>query len=245
MNYLDNNHLEDVRRFYQLMDNLENIVDDKRRLETCNGRMKWPQRGVYFFFEDNEFRTTSGEGPRVVRIGTHALKSNSKTTLWNRLSQHQGVQKDGGGNHRGSIFRLHIGTAFINRYELTNPYTLTWGDGSSASKNVRQEEKPLEQEVSRYIGNMPFLWLEVDDDPGPDSDRGFIERNTIALLSNFCVDLHSEYPIDPPDKDWLGNYARNKDIRESGLWNINHVRECYNPGIFELLEQKINKMNSN
>ena len=32
---------------------------------------------------------------------------------------------------------------------------------------------------------MPFLWLEVPDPPGPDSLRGYIERNAIVLLSNY------------------------------------------------------------
>jgi hypothetical protein len=32
---------------------------------------------------------------------------------------------------------------------------------------------------------MPFLWLAADDDPGPSSQRAYIERNAIALLSKF------------------------------------------------------------
>jgi hypothetical protein len=31
---------------------------------------------------------------------------------------------------------------------------------------------------------MRFLWIDIDDEPGPASIRGFIERNSIALLSN-------------------------------------------------------------
>jgi hypothetical protein len=37
------------------------------------------------------------------------------------------------------------------------------------------------------------LWLSVDDEPGPQSLRGCIERNAIALLSNY-----GKLPIDPP-----------------------------------------------
>ena len=80
--------------------------------------MEWPARGVYFFFEDGEARSTSGTGPRVVRIGTHALTAKSSTTLWNRLAQHRGVVGTGGGNHRGSIFRLLVGEALLRRRGL-------------------------------------------------------------------------------------------------------------------------------
>jgi len=93
--------LNDLRRFYSLLSVQEVKLGGKRTLSACDGRMGWPQRGVYFFFEPGEFRSQSGEGPRLVRVGTHALNTGSRTTLWNRLSQHQGSIKSGGGNHRG------------------------------------------------------------------------------------------------------------------------------------------------
>lgn len=40
---------------------------------------------------------------------------------------------------------------------------------------------------------MSVLWIAKPDDPGPDSLRGYIERNRFALLSN-----HDRDPIDPP-----------------------------------------------
>jgi hypothetical protein len=36
--------------------------------------MQWLARGVYFFHETGENRADTGEGSRVVRVGTHALK---------------------------------------------------------------------------------------------------------------------------------------------------------------------------
>ena len=230
---MSDNRLKHVQRFYHYMGVLEDQVGGKRLLAECHGRMDWPKRGVYFFFEPGESRTTSGEGSRVVRVGTHALKTGSKTTLWNRLSQHQGIQSSGAGNHRGSVFRLHIGTALINRDKLVGPYTATWSNGSSGSHEVRQEEKPLEILVSNYIRNMPFLWLEIDDASSPGSKRGVIERNTISLFSNFC---EQSDPIDPASDNWLGKFAKSDDIKQSGLWNVNHVRECYDPTFLDLLE---------
>jgi hypothetical protein len=58
-----------------------------------------------FEFPNPCLRSTSGSGLRCVRVGTHAINKNSKTKLWNRLSQHQGTirgKNPGGGNHRGS-----------------------------------------------------------------------------------------------------------------------------------------------
>ena len=67
---------------------------------------------------------------------------------------------------------------------------------------------------------MPFLWVEVNDAPGAASARGAIERGAIAVLSNFARPT-----IDPPSPKWLGHHAARAAIRDSGLWNVNHVRE--------------------
>jgi hypothetical protein len=224
--------LDYVIRFYEILDQLERKVGGKRTLANCDGKMKWPERGVYFFFEEGEMRTTSGSGMRVVRIGTHALKTGSKTTLWKRLSQHQGVMTSGAGNHRGSVFRHHVGTALINRDNWHADTAQTWRRGSSASREVRTAEKPLERAVSLHIRAMPFLWLEINDEPGPMSHRGLIERNCIALLSNFNAMNQS---IDPPSKNWLGSWAASVHIQQSGLWNVNHVAESCTPDFIELL----------
>jgi hypothetical protein len=117
-----------------------------------------------------------------VRVGTHALKAGGSTTLWGRLSTHRGQVRSSDGNHRGSIFRLIVGKALIGRDGCKFP---TWGEGNSAAKEIRAAEVELERAVSKVIGKMPFLWLSIGDEPGPDSLRGRIERNSIALLNNF------------------------------------------------------------
>lgn len=131
---------------------------------------------------------------RIVRVGTHALKGASRTKLWSRLSQHRGPS-NGSGNHRASIFRLIVGAALIRRDKLSFP---TWGEGNSAKAQVRRGEITLERKVSEVIGKMSLLWLPIGDEPGPNSQRGYIERNVIALLSNYGKD-----PLDPPRKTGL------------------------------------------
>src|SRR5262245_46620080 len=123
--------LDDLVRFYALLDRLERRSGGRRLLSACDGRMAWPTRGVYFFMENGEVRTDSGSGLRIVRVGTHALTEGSATTLWKRLSQHKGQQKSGGGNHRGSIFRLLVGSTLVNG---SKPCA-TWGVKNSAPKD--------------------------------------------------------------------------------------------------------------
>lgn len=222
----------DLIRFYTALVHLESATGGKRRLSRCDGRMNWPERGVYFFFENGESRNCSGNGPRVVRVGTHALTRGSRATLWNRLSQHRGPVTTGGGNHRGSVFRKLVGYGLMARHP---EYAIrTWGKGDSAPPDVRAAESELERRVSRAIGEMPFLWLEVDDPAGPRSFRGYIERNTISLLSNF-----NRPPVNPPSDDWLGLHCPRNKVQCSGLWNQEHVEDNYDPGFFTEFENLV------
>lgn len=162
---MDSSRLRDLSSFYRLIEELEGRIGGKRVLSSCSGAMEWPRRGVCFFFENGEQRFDTGDGLRVVRVGTHALTSRSGTRLWQRLSQHRGTAKNDGGNHRGSIFRLLVGEALARQSRAWQ--VETWGQGSSASGDIRRAELEHEQRVSAVICAMPFLWLEVDDEPGP------------------------------------------------------------------------------
>jgi hypothetical protein len=231
---------DDVVRLYELLNELEHRLGGKRRLSDCTGASSWPKRGVYFFFEPGEVRSNSGRGPRVVRIGTHALRVGSKSTLWNRLSQHRG-SRDSGGNHRGSIFRIHVGTALQRRDDREEK---SWGVGSDARKAatslglerelIAERERPVELAVSEHIGAMELLWLNVDDEPGPSSSRGIIECNSIGLLSNFG--RAEDDWLDPPSVGWLGRFCSRPAVRESGLWNVNHVADGHDPQFLRLFE---------
>lgn len=201
------------------------------RLADCHGRMNWPKRGLYFFFEDGELRP-DGITPRVVRVGTHAVSRGSKTTLWNRLSTHRGRADGGGGNHRGSIFRLHVGHALTLSGKVARPAADTWGRGSSAPRDIRDAEVEVERAVSSQIRKMPLLWVQADDEPSPSSMRAAIERNAVALLSSSGPAANPERP----SADWLGRSALAQEIRDSGLWNVRHTRESCEHAFLDLLE---------
>jgi len=228
---LADRHCSDLDRFYEMLARLEADVG-KRRLADCSGWMAWPRRGVYFFFENGEFRR-DGVTPRVVRVGTHAVAKGSKTTLWRRLSMHRGT-RSGGGNHRGSIFRLHVGGALLDRDDDLRPDPKSWGIDRSANRAVRDAEAHVEQAVSSYIRAMPFLWVEADDEPGKASIRRVIEANSVALLS--CTSPTGD-TADPPSETWPGRHCRNEAVRRSGLWNVQHTDSEYHPSLLALLEE--------
>lgn len=229
-------YLRDLARLYQLLEGLCDRVGGYCYLRDCDGHPGWPERGVYFFFDHGETRK-GGNGLRVTRVGTHAVYSGSRGTLWQRLLQHKGTTAGaypGGGNHRGSIFRLHVGTALLNSRSYGADIRHSWGRGGSASYKVRMIELPLERDVSAFIRNLPFLWLSVPDHPGPDSDRKVIEANAVALLSN-----RGRNPIDPPSSKWLGSHASEGAVRESGLWNVNHVNGSYEASFLDVLSRYV------
>jgi len=93
----------------------------------------------------------------------------------------------------------------------------SWAAGSVAPANVRKSEETLERNVSAYLGATRVLWLDVPDDPGPTSDRAYLERNSIGTLSRYCI-LHPMISA-----SWLGTYSRNQKIALSGLWNLDHL----------------------
>ena len=220
-----------LSEFYNSLNCLAEKTGGPRNLGSANGRMIWPTRGVYFFFEPGERRGGSGTGNRVVRVGTHALRADSRSTLWGRLSQHRGSVV--GGNHRGSIFRLLVGLALQARDPRLA--VASWGKGASASPEIIEAERDLEKAVSVVLARMDVLWLAIGDQPGPDSLRGYIERNAIALLS-----AQRSEAVDPPSLEWLGRYCPRDRIRSSGLWNSNHIGEPIDLNFLKTLEDLIN-----
>jgi hypothetical protein len=231
----------DLDRFYRLLDRLSERVGGPRRLKRCDGYMDWPDRGLYVLLEPGE-RRASTDQRRVTRVGTHAVSAGSSTSLWDRLKQHYGTgdrssDHPHGGNHRGSVYRERVGETLIEKHGLRAEYP-SWGDRWAAIDRprgeVRDEEYPLERWVSAYIREQPFLWVAIDDEPGPASDRAVVERNAIALLSNL-----DREPVDPRDDGWLGGHSRSGAIREGGLWNVDHADERHDPAFLDVFERAV------
>ena len=225
----------DLNRLYHIFEDLEEQIGGMQRLKDCTGYMDWPERGVYFVFAKDETRELTDQ-LRLTRVGTHAVSSGSQTSLWNRLRTHRGAKSgtyEGGGNHRGSVFRKRVGEAIIERDQLHDEYP-RWGEGSSAGRERRLTELELERRVSDYIRELPFLWVRVDGEPGPESARAYIEQNAISLVSNY-----GKEQLDARDENWLGKASRSEEIRRSGLWNVNHVGERYEPEFLDALAEVV------
>jgi hypothetical protein len=220
-------------RFDELMRRLMTGVDQGLPLARLLESGRLPERGVYFFLDP----TTSNERDqwRICRVGTHAVSLGSKSTLRARLRAHLGT-RSGSGNHRGSIFRLHVGNALLRRDQRE---IATWGIGSVAppalrtSEVLREAEARHEQQVSDYIGQLPVLWVAVPDEASPASERSIIERNTIALLSQDA----QRNAI--PANGWLGEHSPRREIRESRLWNLNYVDDGYAADFLTVLERSV------
>ncbi|MGY2200945.1 DUF6884 domain-containing protein [Pseudomonas gingeri] len=181
---------------------------------------KLEKRGVYVFLDPRELNFLK-DGPRIVRVGTHAVSSESKSTLRNRLRSHFG-QADGSGNHRGSIFRLHVGRALLESGDLSFNSD-TWGAGQHATAKIREAEVNLEQIVSAYLGVLEVFLIPISDEPSKDSLRAHVETQLIALCTeNF-------HTIDTPEDAWLGRFSPMSTIVKSGLWNLRDVAKEYNP----------------
>jgi hypothetical protein len=221
-----------VAKFNGALSELAEIVHGPRRLRDARGSDGWPRQGVYFFYETGELRADGSD--RVVRVGTHALTATSRATLWSRLRQHRGHiggSHPGGGNHRASVFRRHVGAALIRREKLGPELLASWLDRHGPRLGFAATEAEIEQAVSRHIGAMPFLWLSVPDA----ADRGYIERNSIALTSRLA-----QGP-DLPSASWLGRHADRSEISGSGLWNVNHVHDRCDPGFLDQFEHLVTR----
>jgi hypothetical protein len=226
-------------RFYRLLDELKALNGGLRRLAGAGDDGTWPRRGVVWFFQKSEVRRESGTGPRVVRVGTHALKPGLNSTLWDRLAA------DATGPHRGSQFRTLVGLGLRELMGKTEPRS--WGRGADANAAaaeqkvdaaaITQAEVGLEAAVSLYVGQMPFLFLAVDDAPGPYSQRALIEKNSIALLSNYARPA-----MDAPSTGWLGRRCGREKVPQSGLWNTQHVDAAIDQSFMDAMKSCMEEM---
>ncbi len=164
-----------------------------------------PVNGVYFMFETGE---TGHEGERIVRIGSHTGDGN----LAARLREHITQNKD------RSIFRKNIGRALLSRDH--DPFLEAWNlDMTKRIDRDRYEhlvdpakQGKVEQAVSDYIEKH----VSVSVVAAPSRD--------IALkLECLCIATVSLCASCSPSPGWFGNSSPKPKIRESGLWQEQHL----------------------
>ena len=220
--------IEATRAFYALVEELERRIGGRWRVLSADGQRRWPERGVYFLFEPGERRSGSGLGSRVVHVGTHALTAGSDSTMWSRVRKHRGTTAPPGGNHRVSGLRERVGSALMARTPTLA--VATWGRRLPDAADSDPGEDAVEVLVTRRIRAMSIVFLPIDDEPGPDSQRGYVARNSVALLSGF-----TQTPVDPPSMHWLGRWSPCERVSQSGLWKPDHVDDPVDPGFMDVL----------
>ena len=212
----DDGRRADAGEFYRILDQLAAGMGGPRRLRKCTGRSGCPPQGL-----------SSSHPPRLCR--PPRLPPGPCGARQHR--GHLAGRDPGGGDHRASVFRRHVGAALIRRDGLPDDLLASWLDRRRPPGERASQEPGIEREVSRHIGAMPFLWLSVPRR----ADRGYLESSSIALLSCLAGGL------DQPSASWLGRHAERAEIRESGLWNVHHVSGHYDPAFLRRLDQLINQ----
>jgi len=158
-----------------------------------------PNDGIYFFFEDGEVTTLNTQvKQRVVRIGINTKDGRFRK----RIRQHFY------GNRYGSIFRQHVGGAIARSEHLSDDERRVWAQQKGPKIPV------IEEKVSRLLSSkFSFCCVNI----GSEAERIRLETGLIALLA--------QCKLGRPSDVWLGNYAKNQAIHQSGLWNVRGISD--------------------
>ena len=183
-----------------------------------------PRSGIYFFYEEGETWGHGGQRPRIVRVGSHR-----GGTFRGRISEHfllNESKMDFDASQMPprdrSIFRKNIGRAVLNM--AGDEYLDVWNiDFMPREKRDKyghlrdiDREKTAERRVTRILREtFSFKYVLVPDQDDRLGKKG-LER---ALIGTFAG-CH----LCRPSPRWLGNYSPVDKIRDSGLWQVQHVK---------------------
>jgi len=183
-----------------------------------------PDNGIYFFYEQGEIWGHGGDKPRIVRIGTHR-----DGNFRSRIAEHylldeskMNFDKNKAKPSDRSIFRKNIGRALLNRHN--DKYLQVWEIDFTIKKNrenfrhLRDIEKEIEIESEITIilrKNFSFRYLELGSQA---------ERIGTAGLESSLIGTISHCKLCRPSNKWLGKDSPKKQIKESGLWLVQHLK---------------------
>ncbi len=185
---------------------------------------KLPDNGVYFFYEKGELYGHCSENrPRIVRIGTHR-EGNFKSRIKDHFlfnESKMNFDKTRSPPHDRSIFRKNLGRAILNNEK--NVYLKIWDidyttrenrKELSDQRNIKLERKIEAQVTTLLQYNFSFKYLIIKGQERRIGSKG-IESRLIGTLSQCdkCM----------PSKEWLGNHSPVSKIRDSGLWQYQHL----------------------
>jgi len=182
-----------------------------------------PENGIYFFYEEGEIWGHGGYKLRIVRIGTHKdgnFRSRIKEHfLLNESKMNFDATKPA--PHERSIFRKNIGRALLN--EEKDAYLKIWEiDFTTRIKREKygylrdiQKEKKIELKITKILREkFLFKFIIVDSQMKRIGTKG-LESSLIGTVAH-CK-------LCRPSSNWLGNHSPKKQIKESGLWLMQHL----------------------
>ena len=135
-----------------------------------------------------------------------------------------------------SVFRKNIGRALLNREN--SPYLKIWNKDLIPKKNREkysqlrniQKEKEIENQVTTILrNNFSFKFIVVENESERMNSEG-LERKLIGTISN-CS-------LCKPSNNWLGQFSPKKEIRQSGLWLIQHLNSSSMSGGEKIIFEK-------
>jgi hypothetical protein len=186
-------------------------------------KTRLPDDGIYFFYEEGEHSGHSGQ-PRIVRIGTHR-DGNFRSRIADhflsdgrRLDLH--VNKPAPKDR--SIFRKQLGRALLAKDK--DPYLEVWNIDFTTRRNRQTygnrrnltKERDIEEEVSRLLREkFSFRCLELELAVARMGSAG-LEAALIGTVANCGVCK--------PSPTWLGLHSPKLEIRQSGLWLVQHLK---------------------
>lgn len=184
---------------------------------------KLPENGIYFFYENEEIWGHGGYKPRIVRIGTHKdgnFRSRIKEHfLFDESKMDFDATKPA--PHERSILRKNIGRALLNRAK--DNYLKIWEIDFTTRRNREeygclrdiQKEKKVESEVTRILREKFYFRFITVDSKMKRVGTGGLESSLIGTV------VHCK--LCRPSSGWLGRYSPKKQIKESGLWLVQHL----------------------
>jgi len=184
-----------------------------------------PRSGIYFFYEDGELEGHGGNGPRIVRVGTH-----KKRNLRSRIGEHfvlNDRKMDFGRSKPKpsdrSIFRKNIGRVLLNRDR--DLYLSTWEidftkrvnrDQLGHLRNI-EKEREIESNVTRILRErFRFRFIIIESETDRIGAKG-LESRLIGTLAKCKVCR--------PSRHWLGRASPESKIMTYGLCRLSRYSE--------------------
>jgi hypothetical protein len=184
---------------------------------------KLPDNGIYFFYENGEIWNHGSNKLRIVRVGTHK-DGNFKS----RIKGHYLLNETRMNftslmppPHDTSILRKNIGRVLLNmtKDEYLNIWNLVFMKKEYRIKNAQlrdiPKEKKIESEISRILReNFSFRFIIIENQQDRMGSTG-LESSLIGTIAS-CTYCKAS-------KNWLGKYSPIEKIRQSGLWQVQHL----------------------